>query len=111
MPALFGVLLLLPAGAEEDRLAQVSRLGVTAGLLFQIRDDLLDLDAEAETLGKTPGKDAAAHKLTYPALLGERRARELQQEVYEEAVGIEAAVELQTPTLRSLLDYLVDRDR
>jgi geranylgeranyl pyrophosphate synthase len=99
------------AGVSEDRMARVSRLGVTTGLLFQIRDDLLDLDTGADTLGKTPGKDAAANKLTYPALLGEPRARELQQEVYREAVEIEAALELRTRTLRSLLDYLVDRDR
>lgn len=61
-------------------------LGETVGLLFQIRDDILDVEGSASALGKTPGKDAAASKLTYPALHGLERSRERLQELGREAM-------------------------
>ncbi len=60
-------------------------LGETIGHLFQVRDDILDLEGSASSLGKTPGKDAAARKLTYPALFGLDRSRERVQELGQEA--------------------------
>ena len=56
------------AGEEADRL--LTALAERLGLMFQISDDILDVEGSDETLGKTAGKDARAHKLTYPALLG-----------------------------------------
>lgn len=61
-------------------------LGEAIGLLFQIRDDILDVEGSASALGKTPGKDAAASKLTYPALYGLDRSRERLQELGQEAM-------------------------
>ncbi len=61
-------------------------LGGAIGLLFQIRDDILDVEGSASALGKTPGKDAAASKLTYPALYGLDRSRERLQELGQEAM-------------------------
>src|SRR5258706_3503157 len=58
------------AGASETELAAVTEYAAQLGLLFQITDDLLDVTATAETLGKTPGKDQRAKKATYPALYG-----------------------------------------
>ena len=60
----------LIGGADESELAAITRYAAALGLLFQITDDLLDITATAETLGKTPGKDAQAGKATYPALYG-----------------------------------------
>ena len=60
----------LIGGADESELAAITRYAAALGLLFQITDDLLDVTATAETLGKTPGKDAQAGKATYPALYG-----------------------------------------
>ena len=81
----------LLANASDDRIAALERYGIATGLLFQIVDDLLDVEASSEELGKTAGKDVAQGKLTFPALLGidaaRARARELLA-VAEENAGI-----------------------
>jgi len=58
------------AGADEPRLVALDQYGTEMGLAFQIVDDILDVEGEAGTLGKTAGKDAAAGKPTYPAFFG-----------------------------------------
>ena len=65
-----------PAGEREPWAA----FGEELGLLFQIVDDILDATGTAEELGKTPGKDEAAGKVTYVSLHGLERARELADE-------------------------------
>ncbi len=61
----------LAAGCrDEATLDALERYGHAVGLAFQIRDDLLDIEAGTEQLGKTAGKDVAASKPTYPAILG-----------------------------------------
>lgn len=100
------------AGADEHRLQQMSRLGQHIGLIFQIRDDILDIEGDAETLGKTPGKDVDASKLTYPALYGLDGSRE---RLMEQADGARAILE-ELPrnqgrtALLDLVDFLVARD-
>jgi geranylgeranyl diphosphate synthase, type II len=64
------------AGIEGAPLDALGRYGDTLGVLFQIRDDLLDGEGTALELGKTPGKDAASGKATYPRLLGVEATRE-----------------------------------
>ena len=75
------------AGADDDNLAALRRFGHATGLAFQIVDDLLDIEADAATLGKTAGKDVAQGKLTYPALLGVEAARAEAQRLLEVAVN------------------------
>src|SRR4051812_22115852 len=65
------------AGANDSEAEAVTRYALDLGLLFQITDDLLDVTASAEDLGKTPGKDARSRKATYPALYGLDAARAL----------------------------------
>lgn len=56
---------------QEDRVMEnLQEAGRLIGLAFQVRDDILDVTADFESLGKTPGKDVVAGKSTYPALLG-----------------------------------------
>ena len=62
---------LSPSRSQKRREAYADALG----LAFQVRDDLLDIEASSETLGKTAGKDVAQAKSTYPALLGVDGAR------------------------------------
>src|SRR5918998_1669122 len=61
--------------ANEHELAAVTSYGTDLGLLFQITDDVLDVTATAEDLGKTPGKDAQSNKATYPGLYGMEETR------------------------------------
>lgn len=75
--------LLAGAGCDDvDRLRKYSR---AIGLAFQVVDDVLDITATTEQLGKTAGKDLACAKTTYPALVGLGRSREIVNELIEEA--------------------------
>jgi farnesyl diphosphate synthase len=66
----------LAAGCSDDGvLAALEQYGHCIGLAFQIRDDLLDIEADTNQLGKTAGKDVAANKPTYPAILGIETSR------------------------------------
>jgi geranylgeranyl pyrophosphate synthase len=81
-------------------------LGETIGLLFQIRDDILDVEGSASALGKTPGKDAAASKLTYPALHGLERSRERLQELGREAMDRIADLPRERDSWMQLIAFL-----
>ena len=58
------------AGLDENLQKQLETVGELIGLAFQVRDDVLDVTASFEEIGKTPQKDLQAEKSTYPALLG-----------------------------------------
>jgi len=58
------------AGVDAATLARLDVFAAALGLAFQVRDDLLDVEGDSATLGKTAGKDVAQSKATFPALLG-----------------------------------------
>ncbi len=99
----------LVAGASEKELEAVARYAFDLGLLFQITDDLLDVTATAEDLGKTPGKDARARKATYPALDGLEAARERARRVYEDARAALSTVGADTSLLRGIALLILER--
>jgi geranylgeranyl diphosphate synthase, type II len=99
----------LVAGASEKELESVARYAFDLGLLFQITDDLLDVTATAEDLGKTPGKDARARKATYPALYGLEAARERARGVYADARAALSTVEADTALLRGIAELILER--
>jgi farnesyl diphosphate synthase len=66
----------IAAGMDTPSRAQLDRFADALGLAFQIRDDLLDVEGDSATLGKTAGKDAAQDKATFPALIGIDASRE-----------------------------------
>jgi geranylgeranyl diphosphate synthase type II len=76
----------LLANASDAQLAALEAYGNATGLAFQIVDDLLDLEASSEQLGKTAGKDVAQGKLTYPALMGVEAARAEAARLLGEAI-------------------------
>ena len=80
------------------------------GLAFQVKDDLLDIEASSETLGKTQGKDAAANKPTYPALLGLEGARDKANTLLEQALEALENFGDSADPLRDLAKYIVQRD-
>ena len=77
------------AGVSEETLSRVDLYGRKIGLAFQIKDDLLDVESDAATLGKASGKDAAAGKATFPGVWGVDRSRQLLAE--NVAAAVEAA--------------------
>ena len=68
------------AGATDTQLAALSGYGEHIGLAFQIVDDLLDIEQSSEQLGKTAGKDAAQHKITFPVVYGLDRSHEMARQ-------------------------------
>lgn len=82
------------AGREDsETLACARAYGENLGLAFQIQDDLLDIEGDFKTLGKSIGKDAASGKATFPALLGMEECRRLVRELTEKAVNAIASRE------------------
>lgn len=99
------------AGAAEavDRL--LGEIGDAIGLMFQIADDILDVEGTAETLGKTAGKDAAAAKLTYPGLHGIEKSRAMLEETRVSALELAERLPDGRGLFPSLIHYLATRDR
>lgn len=97
------------AGAGEDRL--LAELGDAIGLIFQIADDILDVEGTSGALGKTAGKDAATHKLTYPGLYGLEQAKRMLSETRDQALELAARLPAAGGLFPSLIHYLSTRDR
>ena len=73
---------------EEGVQAKLRKIGELIGLAFQVRDDILDVTASFEELGKPPQKDLVADKSTYPALLGLEKAKETLDQVLDQAQNL-----------------------
>ncbi|MEM8963503.1 MAG: polyprenyl synthetase family protein [Acidobacteriota bacterium] len=99
------------AGVSETVQARLVGLGHALGLMFQIRDDMIDVEGTAGTLGKTAGKDAAVRKLTYPGLYGLTETRRMLERTADEARSVADALPADGEFLGSLIDYLTTRDR
>ena len=82
--------------AQQSILDKLRRIGELLGLAFQVRDDILDVTASFEELGKTPQKDLAAAKSTYPAFLGLDGAKNFFNQTLDEAVDILTDLEEKT---------------
>jgi geranylgeranyl diphosphate synthase type II len=99
----------LYAGVSPDEDETLRALGERLGLMFQIRDDLLDVEGTAGELGKTPGKDARVAKLTYPGLFGAAASRERLAALAEEARALAAGWGAGAKLLTSLVVFLSER--
>ncbi|HBY58576.1 MAG TPA: polyprenyl synthetase [Solibacterales bacterium] len=97
------------AGAAAEELDALSRYGEHVGLAFQIVDDLLDVEQSSEELGKTAGKDAAQHKITFPAVYGLERSRAMAEEERRRAHDAAAPFGERGQRLRELADLVVHR--
>ena len=75
----------LTGGANDEQLEALGEYGQAVGLAFQVIDDLLDVEGDAELVGKAVGKDDGAGKLTYPSIVGVEAAREKVRSLGEEA--------------------------
>ncbi|MCF6355969.1 MAG: (2E,6E)-farnesyl diphosphate synthase [Candidatus Polarisedimenticolaceae bacterium] len=79
------------------------------GLAFQVRDDILDIEGDTKTLGKTQGKDQAQLKSTYPALLGLQGARDTADQLLAEALESLSGMDKKADPLRWIANYIVAR--
>lgn len=104
---LIGALAGSPMSADER--ASLDRFAKRAGLLFQVVDDILDCTASTATLGKTAGKDEAADKPTYVALLGLEKARAYADELRADARDALAIFGDRATRLNQLADFICHR--
>ncbi|HSH73174.1 MAG TPA: farnesyl diphosphate synthase [Methylophilaceae bacterium] len=74
------------SNVDSARLHAIDHFSQSIGLAFQVVDDILDAEADTATLGKTAGKDANSNKPTYVTILGLIRAKQLAQELYDNAL-------------------------
>jgi geranylgeranyl diphosphate synthase type II len=96
-------------GGSDVAVEAIGRYGSSIGLAFQIVDDILDVEGASEELGKTAGKDAAAGKPTYPALLGLEQSKRLAAEARDEALGTLANAGIHASRLEDIARWVVDR--
>ncbi|EEB79561.1 polyprenyl synthetase superfamily protein [marine gamma proteobacterium HTCC2148] len=101
----------IAANATEEQLAALDEYGTHIGLAFQVADDILDVEGDAETLGKTQGKDAEANKPTYVKLLGLEGAKAEAQRLLKAALEALSDFGESADHLRDLARYIVERDR
>lgn len=99
----------LAAGAGGAELEALTVYGQDLGLAFQIVDDVLDVTASAEDLGKTAGKDEGSGKATYPALFGIDGARALARERVDEALAALAVAGIRSAELDALAEFVLER--
>src|ERR1700722_6659363 len=97
------------AGADQEQLSALSCYGEHIGLAFQIVDDVLDVEQSSATLGKTAGKDAQQHKITFPAVYGLQRSREMAGEERHAARRALRPLDDRAQRLRELADFIVHR--
>jgi geranylgeranyl diphosphate synthase, type II len=99
------------ANAQPEDIARLSQYAQNIGLAFQIIDDILDITATDEQLGKTAGKDLQAQKATYPSLWGLEKSRLKAQELVDHAIAQLTTYGVKAEPLRAVANYIVTRDR
>lgn len=97
------------AGGDEGQVDSLRRYGKRVGLAFQIADDLLDLEGDAEVLGKATGMDAVRGKMTYPGAVGVKQARETGWRLVNEAAALADGLGPQAEPLAVLARYIMER--
>ncbi len=98
-------------GISAEQLRQLDRFAKCVGLAFQVQDDILDVESDTQTLGKTRGADAAAGKPTYPSIIGMAAAKAKLQDLHDEAVSALAGFGESADLLREIAEFTVKRLR
>lgn len=100
---------LAKGGAAHDEISALDHYAKRIGLAFQVKDDILDIEGDTETLGKTQGKDQENDKPTYPSLMGVDGARKLLNQLHQEARDSLSIFDDKANQLRLIADYIVHR--
>jgi geranylgeranyl pyrophosphate synthase len=101
----------LGANASDQQLATLDSYGTHIGLAFQVIDDILDVEGNTQTLGKTQGKDDKANKPTYVSLMGLDGAKKESQRLLQAALDALVEFGVSADPLRGLAHYIISRDR
>ncbi len=99
------------AQATKEQRQQLRVFSRNIGLAFQIQDDILDVTATTEQLGKPANSDISSDKSTYPSLLGLEGARAQLKARHKEALAALRSIGLEESILRLLADYIIERNK
>lgn len=94
---------------SETKHQAITHFAKNMGLAFQVVDDILDIEADTLTLGKTAGKDALTNKSTYVTILGHIEAKQLAQDLYNSGIAALAKFDEEANNLRDLAKYIMQR--
>ena len=97
------------AGGDDVLVTAIRHYAAQLGLAFQIVDDVLDVEGDAATLGKSAGKDAASAKPSYPAFYGVERSRAMAAECVQAALGTLETARLTRGWLPSIAEWMLHR--
>ena len=100
----------MSANANPKQLNAITKFGRALGLAFQIIDDILDVTQTSEKLGKSAGKDVAAEKATYPAVMGLEKSRAEARRLTKQAHKALSIFGTKAETLHALANYLLERE-
>jgi geranylgeranyl diphosphate synthase type II len=100
----------MSANADAKRLRSMTKFGHALGLAFQVIDDILDVTQTTEKLGKSAGKDVAAQKATYPAVIGLEASRAEARRLTKNAQNALSIFGREAERLRELANYLLVRE-
>jgi geranylgeranyl diphosphate synthase type II len=100
----------MSANASAKQLTAITDFGRSLGLAFQIIDDILDVTQTSERLGKSAGKDVAAKKATYPAVIGLEKSRAEARRLTCKAHSALSIFRAKGNALRALANYLLERE-
>jgi len=95
---------------DQNTLHALDQYAQNIGLSFQIKDDILDIESDTQTLGKQQGADIDLNKVTYPALLGLDSARKMAWQCHQNALDSLSQFKNRADPLRWLSEYIITRD-
>jgi len=94
---------------ELELMDKLEHYAKCIGLAFQIRDDILDVESDTETLGKIPGADAVRNKPTYPSLIGVVKAKDMADDLVNQALESLQQLGKEADFLRDIARYIIER--
>lgn len=97
------------ADAPEHDIEKIKKIGLLFGRLFQITDDILDIESSSKTLGKTVNKDIDSNKVTYPRIIGLEKSKALASQLAQEINTELSSYGGKSFFLKTLVDYMVIR--
>lgn len=101
----------LAANATKPQLDALVQYAQAIGLLFQITDDILDVEGDKQMVGKTLGKDSKAHKSTFVSVLGIEKAKSLAQNLFNRGIAALEPFGAEADILREVITFILERKR
>ncbi|MCE4956086.1 polyprenyl synthetase family protein [Macrococcoides caseolyticum] len=96
---------------SSDRLTQLDKIGRNVGLMFQIKDDILDVEGDFEVIGKRVGSDVENQKSTYVTIIGLEKAKEMLEELWRETEDLVQSMTVNPAPLIELIHFIVSRNK